>query len=228
MLTASVETSSAIEGVTVRSRSNSKGKPLHTYKVKANGKAATGRSTKYDERFLPMVFELARHGATYQDIAHAFNVSEGSVKLWVRDNDEFLAAYKKGKDEHDTGRVESALLKRALGYDYTERSTKSTTLRLGRGQERVAVPAEEVTVSEKKMAPDIGAAIFWLTNRQRLRWQNTRYTKNEVDVTTINKVVHEFTDLPEDELESLHATLTKALKAKHKQPAAVNSPAGNA
>jgi len=63
-------------------------------------------------------------------------------------------------NENLDSRVENALLKRALGYEYTETRYEETD----KGEKRV-----EVT---KHVPPDPRAAIFWLKNRRPDKWSD--------------------------------------------------------
>lgn len=57
-------------------------------------------------------------------------------------------------------KVENALLKRALGYTYTEVKKEGTVN-----------GTAKVTVTEKTMPPDVAAIIFWLKNRKPEVWR---------------------------------------------------------
>lgn len=70
-----------------------------------------------------------------------------------------LRGLKKGKDVADY-EVESALFKRAKGYEYTEIKTKA-------GEDGI-----ETTTTSKHVPPDTGAAIFWLKNRRADKWRD--------------------------------------------------------
>ena len=66
--------------------------------------------------------------------------------------------------------VENALLKRALGYDYTE--------------EKVEVSEKDgrkVTQTVKHVAPDTTAQIFWLKNRRPDRWRDKPAAEDRTD-----------------------------------------------
>lgn len=65
----------------------------------------------------------------------------------------------KGKEIVDI-KVENALLKRALGYTYTEVKKEDTVN-----------GTAKVTVTEKTMPPDVAAIIFWLKNRKPEVWR---------------------------------------------------------
>ncbi len=193
------------------------------YGVKANGKKATGAPSPYDaDRHPKAVYYICQHfGATNEEIAKALCVSTATLNHWLKDYPEFLSEYKRGRDEFDSGQVEKALRSRALGYRYTETSTKTVTLMVGPRGEKVATPAEEVTVHDKSMAPDVGAAIFWLTNRQKDRWQQTRYVQHagKVDGPAAIQNVYQLhaedvSDISSEDLENLANTITRAAERR--------------
>lgn len=73
---------------------------------------------------------------------------------------EISEALKKGKEVVDI-QVENALLKRALGYEYTE--------------ERIEVSEKDgrkVVQTVKTVLPDTTAQIFWLKNRVPAKWRD--------------------------------------------------------
>lgn len=215
------------------------------YARKANGKKATGAPSKLEELkarpdFLSTVFQLARRGSQYKDVALALGVGLSTVESWARTDDEFLREYKRGKDEFDSGEVESALLKSARGYEYTETSVKTLMLKTKQKDadgktKSIAHPAEEVTVAHKKMAPSVGAIVFWLTNRQRERWQNTRYVKHDgkVDgppavVNNYQLTVEDVKELPQEDLENFARTLQQAADRKRQGTDEKSGPCGTA
>lgn len=61
----------------------------------------------------------ARDGLTDKQIAHNIGVTEQTLNVWKNKYPSFFESLKKGKDVVDR-EVENALLKRALGYKYTE------------------------------------------------------------------------------------------------------------
>ena len=119
--------------------------------------------------------------------------SEGLLKLeaWARNGltDEQIAgnagiaveiseALKRGKEVVDI-QVENALLKRALGYSYTEKKTEN------------GPDGKKVTVTVKEVIPDTTAQIFWLKNRRPDVWRD----KQEIEhggkiggVTIVNDI----------------------------------------
>ena len=109
-------------------------------------------------------------------------VSSSTFYSWHGRFPEILEALKKGKAPVDT-QVENALLKRALGYDYTETVTEfaiSETEKDEDGKPKKIVKA--VRMTKKHMAPDVGAAAFWLKNRRPDRWREKR--EEQIQVTS--------------------------------------------
>ena len=102
----------------------------------------------------------ARDGLTDEQLAQKMGINVATLYRWKQDHCEICEALKKGKDVVDT-QVENALLKRALGYDYQE--------------QRIEVSekdGEKVIQVVKHVAPDVGAAAFWLKNRRPDRWRD--------------------------------------------------------
>ena len=110
-----------------------------------------GRPTKYDSRYPAMAFmACAEMGATNRQLAGLFGVGSSTLDRWIARHAEFRGAIKRGKAHFDSEVVELALLRRACGYGYAER-----TKRYG----------ELVREVHKEVPPDVKAQIFWLSNR---------------------------------------------------------------
>ena len=101
-------------------------------------------------------------GATDENIADVFGVTERTINNWKRKHPEFFQSLKEAKNKYDA-KIEDALAARALGgYETTE--TRTTT-----NSDDGLI--SKVTVT-KTLAPDTTAAIFWLKNRQSERWRD--------------------------------------------------------
>ena len=126
----------------------------------------------------------ARDGLTDEQIAHNMGITRKTLYDWKAKYGDICNALKKGKDVVDT-QVENALLKRALGYDYQE--------------QRIEVSEKDgkkVIQTVKHVAPDVGAAAFWLKNRRPDRWRD--------------KPVPDKTDKPQNNLfDQLEASLNE-------------------
>lgn len=102
----------------------------------------------------------ARDGLTEEQIAHNMGCAYSTLRDWRDKYPALSAALKRGKEVVDI-EVENALLKRALGYDYTE--------------ERVEISEKDgrkVIQITKHIAADTTAQIFWLKNRRPDRWRD--------------------------------------------------------
>ena len=130
----------------------------------------------------------ARDGLTDEQIAYNMGISVATLYNWKKSHLEILEALKKGKEVIDR-QVENALLKRALGYRYTEQ-TKEFVPELGK-----MVVTKEVT---KEVAGDTTAQIFWLKNRKPNEWRDKRDVEMSGEVNT-----NPFEELTTEELKKL-------------------------
>lgn len=102
----------------------------------------------------------ARDGLVDEQIAKNIGINPATLYVWKQKYPEFSDALKKGKEVVDR-EVENALLKRALGYEYTETKIE---------KEFGEVVKETTTV--KQVVPDTTAQIFWLKNRKPTEWRD--------------------------------------------------------
>ena len=105
----------------------------------------------------------ARDGLTDEQIAARIGITTSTLYDWKNKYSEFSEALKRGKEVVDI-EVENALLKRALGYDYTEE-------RVERSQDGGKKSLKTVQMV-KHIPPDTTAQIFWLKNRRPDRWRD--------------------------------------------------------
>lgn len=99
-----------------------------------------------------------KHGWTINEIASHWGIRTETMYQWQHEHDSFADAWRKGEELSDTARsrrVELALFRRAIGYEYTE--------------ER---PGREGPVTVQLHQPaDTKAAETWLHNRDPDRWK---------------------------------------------------------
>ena len=112
-----------------------------------------------DRDGLTLLEGWARDGLTDEQIAGTMDITTSTLYAWKKRFSEISEALKKGKEVVDY-QVENALLKRALGYEYTE-------VMVEEGDDGTK---RRETV--KQVAPDVTAQIFWLKNRRRDRWRD--------------------------------------------------------
>lgn len=110
---------------------------------------------------LELIKRWARNGCIDKDIASNIGVSENTFNRWKKRSPSILAALRDAKPVADA-KVESALFRSALGYQYTE----VTKERDGTG---AMVITKEVT---KEVKPNTTAQVFWLKNRLPELWRD--------------------------------------------------------
>ena len=110
----------------------------------------------------------ARDGLSDKQIAHNIGITQTTLYEWQKRFPELPEALKKGKEVVDR-EVENALLKRAMGYEYTE-VTQEPVKNKDTGEVRMQV-TKRVT---KQIAPDVTAQIFWLKNRKPEEFRDKR------------------------------------------------------
>lgn len=130
---------------------------------------------KYQQLITPerlIVIEgMCRDGAKDIDICNYLGITYTTFYKWISKYPEFENAIKNGKEVVDR-KVENALLKRCLGFEYTE---------IKRIRENGVVVKEEKT--RKYTPPDVTACAIWLNNRKPDEWKRNRdnYTISESD-----------------------------------------------
>jgi AcrR family transcriptional regulator len=118
-----------------------------------------GRPSKYDEAVaLATACALARKGYTNVEIAEEMGIHISTLYRYFADTPEFRDAVKNAKDVIDD-RVQASLLQRATGYRQRV--------------EKVFANGVRMQVIEE-VQPDTTAQIFWLKNRRRSEFRDTR------------------------------------------------------
>ncbi len=131
--------------------------------------------------------QWASLGLSKFEIAEKMGVGVKTLEKYKQQYKEIGEALDKGKSSADD-KVENALLKRALGYEYTE-VYHERVLNKETGEYEFVL-TKEVT---KDVKPDISAQLFWLKNRRPEQWRD----KKEIEVeSTINTT----SDLSDEEL----------------------------
>lgn len=119
-----------------------------------------GRPTSFSPDYIPIARQLCLLGATDNDLATAFDVSEATINNWKVDYPEFLESVKDAKSELDE-KVERSLFERATGYSHPAVKIFTT-------KEGGIVEAPYI----EHYPPDATSLIFWLKNRQPKRWRD--------------------------------------------------------
>lgn len=153
---------------------------------------------KYDPNTFPELAEgYAREGMIDIEIAAKLGISEASFYLYMNKYSEFSEAVKEGKKPANY-KVEKALLKRALGFEYIEKHTEVRTDEKGNTK---PVVVKHVT---KYHPPDTGAAVFWLINRMPELWRDKKELTHSGRIGT-------YQEYNDDELKAKKTELDKKL-----------------
>lgn len=135
----------------------------------------------------------ARDGLTDEQIAANIGIHRDTLNEWKKRYSDIFDTLKRGKAVVDI-QVENALLKRALGYSYTETTREAQFNPQTEKYEMVVT--KEVT---KEVVPDTTAQIFWLKNRKPGDWRDKRDVAVEGSLNTNNP----FEGLTTDELRKI-------------------------
>lgn len=108
----------------------------------------------------------ARDGLTDEQIAKNIGICRDTLIQWKKKYSDISDTLKKGKEIVDI-EVENALLKRALGYSFTE-TTRERKLNPETGEYEMVVTKEVV----KDVQPEIAACFIWLKNRRPDKWRD--------------------------------------------------------
>lgn len=139
-------------------------------------------------------FRLALLGMTNEEMAIGLGITPNMFSMWMRDKSEFRRAVNKGRQEADS-KVVRSLYKRACGYQYED--THISVIKDSQTQQPIVVSTPVI----RHQPPDVQAAIFWLTNRQREYWSNTSRIEHSGKVTF--NLNDDLTDLTDEELSAV-------------------------
>lgn len=167
----------------------------------------------------------ARNGLTDEQIASKMGISRSTLNEWKKKHSDISDTLKRGKDVVDI-EVENALLKRALGYSYSEEKYISVPMeaaeyqiKLDEYMNRYKLSHPEATDAElmiarekfpktkeilaerktKEVVPDTTAQIFWLKNRKPQEWRD----RQSVELSGGVEINNPYKDLTTEELKKL-------------------------
>lgn len=163
--------------------------------------ARPGRHEVYTTHIEPHLEDIPKWYKTYtvRQIAKKLGISKTTLYKYAEEYPELQAALDAGKD----GFVEdlkSAIKKRALGYSYTETSTKVTTEII----DGMEIPTERITTKTKKhVPPDLGSIHLLLKNLDP-DWHDAdqitiKHRERELDIKEKRAEAEIWTAEPEDE-----------------------------
>ena len=133
---------------------------------------------KYEKDFPLKAEEMARDGMIDKDIAVSLGISEETFYQYLKKFPEFSEALKRGKSPVNV-KVENALLKRALGYEYTEKTIEAIVDSKGNAS------GQRIKTTTKHIPSDTTAMIFWLKNRKPNAWADRQEVNLKAETTKI-------------------------------------------
>lgn len=154
-----------------KAKNKTKSKSKKNYNVRQTNKTNNKNIyTKWlEEDKLIMLKGWRRDGLSLEQIALKIGINVATLAKWRVKYDKIGEALKKGREVVDT-EVENSLLKRALGYNIFLK--KPMKIKKDQYEDEIVYVDEEVHIQG-----DVGAQIFWLTNRKPETWQNTQKNK---------------------------------------------------
>lgn len=143
---------------------------------KSDGRSKRGKYEEWlTEEGLLKLQAWSRDGLTQEDIAHNCGCSLSTLKEWISRYPAIADAIKRGREVADI-RVENALYKRAIGYDYEE-----TVVEYG-------PKGKLVRTVRKHVPPSEIAAFFWLKNRKPDVWRDKPSERVDTGANSIEVV----------------------------------------
>ena len=128
--------------------------------------AKRGRKSVYDTKIKPRfddILKWLRNGATEQQVYQNLGISHKAFYKYKTEKSEFSELLKKGK-ESLVEQLRGALIKKALGFEYTE--TKRFT-KIENGKQ-----VQTIEETKKQSLPVVAAANLLLKNYDKDNWSN--------------------------------------------------------
>ena len=111
-------------------------------------------------------------------------INVSTLYKYQNEHNEIVEALKRGKAPVDI-EVENMLLRRAMGYTYTETTEEVYTLdEIDPKTGKPKIKEKHLKRVTKEIPPDTTAQIFWLKNRRPDLWRDRH--ENDVNVVTAN------------------------------------------
>lgn len=122
--------------------------------------------SKFNDKLIPVIKNLAYRGKTHAEIAELLGVAEKTFYNWKNNSDDLRKALEEAKG-NPIQKVEKALIERALGY-----STRETKVNMSKSG---VVKSTDVI---KHYPPDVTAIKYYLGNKDPDNWKE----KQEIDL----------------------------------------------
>lgn len=160
-----------------------------------------GRKSKYETVVKPnleLIEGWLLNGITEREIARRLRIAHSTFQAYKRQFPDFSDRLKKGRELADI-RVENALFRAAVGFEYEEISTEYAENKDSKSSKKV--------VKTKRFVPgNVTAQIFWLKNRRPDKWRD----RKEIDTNlSTPEDIQKFRELlnsmsPAEKMKALH------------------------
>ena len=128
----------------------------------------------YRHQYARIAYKFLLLGATVEALADLLGVNKDTIYQWAKKHPNFNTAMRGGRDFADAN-VASRLYARAMGYSHAEEVIKVVDNKIVRVN------------TVKHYAPDPGAAIFWLKNRQPELWKEKVEIVEKPSIALVDK-----------------------------------------
>lgn len=136
-----------------------------------------GRKNKYDTHIKPQLknITLWARSMTEKDIAKNLGITEQSFINYKKQHNELVEALRKGQQDLISD-LKSALIKKAIGYEYTEKTIVNLGVDKDTGEEK-----NQITIHHKVAHPDVNAINLLLKNYDKDNWSNDWHERSIKD-----------------------------------------------
>jgi len=188
-----------------------------------SGPSTSGPKSKCTDEVVEQAYRLCLLSLNDRELAIAFNVSKQTISHWLKVNEEFRQAVKKGR-MHADARVAEALYERALGYEHPAVKILTRHVKEYDADGKVIKSyTEPMKVAYmKKYPPDVKAAIKWLGVRNRETWGESYKVEHKhahmfVDDVNIHSILDQVSDTDKFTDEELRVAAKLGLTRASKQ-----------
>ena len=127
-------------------------------------------------------------GFSMYKLAKLFNVARSTIYRWMEEEPEFSDGVKKGRTVYEGIRIHKSLVKRAVGFNYTETTQEADQ----NGNLRITKKVR------KHYPPDVAAIKHWQANMDPDNWSDSQKLELTTDRELTFKIVKAEDKKPDD------------------------------
>ena len=152
---------------------------------------------KYCKELTDRICQDIRDGYTQKKACEKEGVSSTQFHVWMNKYTAFAEAIEKAHSDFDANIVRVAtkgLMELVTGFEYDEKKTEYEKDPLNQEKPRIV----KQTITHKKVAPNITAIIFALTNKDPEQWKNRQYQQIDGKVKTEGDTQVSLANVPDE------------------------------